>query len=111
MPGESGELTEAEQGKVNAWLDKHWPREKRACPISGPTNWVIHNTVLEFPVYSKAAIIGPTIYPIVLLYCQECGYTIHFSAVQIGLFEEEVKKRDAGAKEAATAESTEVSDG
>ncbi len=88
MPNEDGELSEAEGRLAAAWLDEYWPRTKRDCPISGPTNWEVQTHTVHAPVFGGGGlrIGGAAAYPYVQVICGNCGYVLLFNAVKMGLF-------------------------
>lgn len=88
MPDFSGKLAPEEEQQVSAWLDAHWPQDRRDCPVSGPTDWGIHSHVVyQQPFHPQLPIIqtSHTAFPVVIVYCKTCGYARYFSAGLMGL--------------------------
>ena len=84
-PDTSGTLTQEQRTKIQEWLKKHW-RGQIGCPISGHNSWIIGDHIVAPPIQIGGGItIGRASYPQIMLICNECGYTIYFNAVKIGL--------------------------
>ena len=85
MPDTSGRLSPDEKEKAERWLSTYWTRDNR-CPISGHNNWAFGEHIVQ-PVASVRAgeILGVASYPQIMLICQDCGYTIYFNAVVMGI--------------------------
>jgi hypothetical protein len=67
------------------WLNKHWHSHK-ACPICLHNNWTISDSVgVMLPASESSIDIGGLAYPLFLLTCGTCGYTLFFNAVVAGL--------------------------
>lgn len=76
MPDKEGKLTQEEAKTFTDWLEKHW--KDRACPISGPTNWII-GTHLVQPltlVGTGGVAVGGPGYPQAMVICANCGHTL-----------------------------------
>lgn len=73
-----------DQQKVADWVNEHWKDEK-TCTICKGTDWTIGPDI----VFVKS----PTLesYPLVLLVCNQCGHTIFFNALIMGLVESDGK--------------------
>lgn len=76
-----------ERAKAGAWIDKHWTGSKQ-CPISGHNDWVVAPNVVQLLDLPPAGglVVGGSVYPSVLVICNQCGYTITFNALKMGLF-------------------------
>jgi hypothetical protein len=58
------------------WLNKHWQGQK-FCPICQNNNWTISDSVgVLLPVSESGIDIGGLAYPLLLLTCGVCGYTL-----------------------------------
>jgi aconitase B len=79
--------------QVFAWLDKNWQGE-RVCPICKKTDWAIGDTIQEIRQFRGGnLILGGPLYPVFLVTCTVCGYTILFNAIVAGLVEQEPEKK------------------
>lgn len=86
MPGRDGRMNDAEYSAVISQLDKNWT-EVRACPIFGGNNWLVHPYVTVAANYtgSSGQYVG-TSFPVVIVYCGDCGYSVQFLATLLGLY-------------------------
>lgn len=76
--------------KVSAWIDEHW-KGQRKCPICENSRWSIGEVVGEVQqMHVNRRLLGESLYPLVVVTCAVCGYTLMFNAVVIGLLEGEV---------------------
>lgn len=76
--------------KAMAWIDEHW-KGKKACPICENTKWLVGDAAGEVRAMPEnARLVSGSKYPLVLVTCQVCGYTLLFNAIVIGLVESEV---------------------
>ena len=76
---------------IEAIVEKLGPR-KLVCPISGENStWEVHrylssHPALEYPAQNPQQ--AGTLFPIAVLMCQDCGYTIFVNLIQLGLADE-----------------------
>lgn len=71
------------------WLNEKWEGNK-LCPVSGHNDWTLANELVEVRPFSGGGfVVGGNVYPHVMLTCSECGYTLLFSAVRMGLLKKE----------------------
>ncbi len=73
-----------DQGKVAEWLNKKW-QGKKNCPLCGENNWNIGDRAGKIPIYYPSAVVGGPSYPLVVVTCNNCGYTLLFNALFVGL--------------------------
>jgi hypothetical protein len=68
------------------WLNKHWNTPK-SCPICKNNSWTIGDSLgVVLPLDdNKIATDGPT-YPVFLVACTICAYTLFFNAVIADLY-------------------------
>lgn len=71
--------------KFNDWLQQnHWSLPN--CPISRKANWVLAEHIVEFHPYTGSGlVVGGSVYPVLMLICQDCGYTMFINAAIVGL--------------------------
>lgn len=72
--------------KAIAWIDEHWTGQK-TCPICLNTRWGVADTVGDVQMMGLNKEPTDRTYPLVILTCQTCGYTVLFNATVIGLME------------------------
>lgn len=80
-------LNENQIARVNEHLDAKWT-EPRKCPICGHEDWRVNDRLLqlfEFDAVDRLIMAGGVVCPLVTITCSNCGYTILFSAVTVGL--------------------------
>ena len=68
------------------WIEKHWKGEGR-CPVCAENDrWQPGDHVVELRRYRPgAATPGAPVQPLVSVTCMNCGHTLIFSAVVLGL--------------------------
>jgi predicted nucleic-acid-binding Zn-ribbon protein len=66
------------------WLNKHWNTPK-SCPICKHNNWTVSDSVgVMLPVSGGRIEVEGLAYPLFLVTCSTCGYTLFFNAVVAG---------------------------
>ena len=79
---------------ADAGVDKNafqaWLQEKgtgaASCPISGDNNWIVADDFVQPMRYSTGGLnIGGRGYPLVMVICGTCGYTLFLNATVMGL--------------------------
>lgn len=57
----------------------------KPCPVCGKTRWTLGDDVWELRQLSKDGLrVGGSLYPVILLICNECGNTQFLNAVVVG---------------------------
>lgn len=74
---------EVDVDKVVAWLKLWW--HNQTCPICGNAGFSISEELVQTVSYPDAAVSRGAGYPMVMLICNSCGYTLLFNAVKMGL--------------------------
>jgi hypothetical protein len=81
---QDGWLSAEQQEAARKWLDEKWTRWD--CPFHGDTTWglgsVIHGAQAWVPKGGKN--IGKS-YPVVVLTCNTCGYSVFINAITMGI--------------------------
>ena len=72
--------------KAIAWIDEHWTGQK-ACPICENTRWGVADLIGEVQMTTLNGDLTGKAYPLVIVTCQTCGYTVLLNALVIGLIE------------------------
>ena len=75
--------------KAIAWIDEHWIGQK-ACPICENTGWFVGDVAGEMREMRPNNLISGPRYPLIVISCSTCGYTLLFNAIVGGLVEGEV---------------------
>ncbi len=89
MTTQNKESVKVDAKKVNAWLGEHW-KGNRACPICGNSHWEMGEELVEVRdcrYGQRFNLDGEVSYPLVVVICETCSYTMFFNAIRIGLVE------------------------
>ena len=80
-----GRMTDEQRQKAADWVNQHWA--KKDCPFHGPTNWQLEPVMGEVRTFSGGTLVlGPgTLFPLIVLTCSVCGYSVFVNAVVAGL--------------------------
>lgn len=73
------------ESRTIEWLDRHWTNG-RVCPICGENSWNVAGPFGMSRV-DGGTIILDTYFPMMLVTCKRCVYTIQFSAIGMGVLE------------------------
>ncbi len=76
MPKPPGKI---DQDRAFQWLAEHWKGD-RECPICKTVTWGVSEDLLY--LWSQER--GPA-YPCIVVACENCGHTLIFGAVKMGL--------------------------
>ena len=83
-PPQPSEL-KIDKKQAQEWLSEKWTAPT-VCPISGDNNWAIADDFVQPMRYTGGGLtIGGPGYPVVMVICATCGYTLLFNAVVMGL--------------------------
>jgi hypothetical protein len=74
-------LDAVELAQIAAWKENHW--HHGPCPVCGNEAWETGPRIAYFN--NDQTPIDGTSYPVLLIYCAVCGYTISISARVAGL--------------------------
>ena len=84
MPNYNGVLTEEERTKLDAWYKNKWKMNR--CPVCNQGNWSLADHVVMPMTYTGVGLsIGGEGYPQIMVECQNCGYTLYFNAITVGI--------------------------
>ena len=76
------------------WLNSQWPGAK-SCPICKKATWNVSEKPVELREFHGGDfIVGGPLYPLFLVTCQSCGYTLLFNAVVSGFVSRQEKKEE-----------------
>lgn len=85
MPDKDGRLSAEERKTTTDWINARW-KVRTPCPICGVHDWKLGEFLVTTPIYSSEPF-APNVpaFPHVSVGCGNCGYTLLFSAVTVGL--------------------------
>ena len=92
MPDQNGVLSDKEKDQAIAWLKERWTK---SCPACDRREFSIGEHVVHTPIHFGGALkFGGPMYPQLAVVCKNCGYTLLFNAVLMGIIEskEEIKE-------------------
>ncbi len=75
--------------KALEWIEENWVG-KKSCPICENTGWFMGEVMAEMRQISRAVRLMPTSgpsYPMMVLSCENCGYTLLFNAMVLGVMD------------------------
>jgi DNA-directed RNA polymerase subunit RPC12/RpoP len=84
MPDKRGLLSDEEIAKIGKWLNEK-TSENLVCPSCKHKEWSIVGHVVIPLIYGDGAYIGPQAYPQIMVACTNCGHTMFFNAVKLGI--------------------------
>ena len=70
--------------RFNSWLQSN-RFNLPSCPISHQENWSVAEHVVEFHQYQGGFSSVGSVYPAVMIICEDCGYTMFINAAIAGL--------------------------
>lgn len=85
-------LDEGQIAAIMEWLKGRWKNSR--CPICDNTSWDMAQHMIVGNVFHKGGMTfgGGRAYPLVMVFCKNCGFAHSFSAVKIdGLLKEKEK--------------------
>ncbi len=103
VPDQSGNLSESEKKKAQDWLRERMPAAL-TCSVCNTQNWILADHVVAPPIFGRGLVLGGTAYPHVMLICRQCGHTVFFNAVMMGLVEKRREKAEEPEAKKAEAE-------
>lgn len=92
-PGETIKgLAEYRRQRVMNWLNKKWPIPQ-SCPICRRKDWSTGGTIHELREFHSGSFFAAgSVFPVVPIVCNFCGYTLFFNAFKLGLIEHSKKE-------------------
>jgi hypothetical protein len=72
--------------KLAQWLNEKWAGGI-ACPVCKQNDWGLYDQLWELRQFHKGGslVLGGPIIPLAVITCNNCGHTLHFNALKIGL--------------------------
>jgi hypothetical protein len=99
MPGPDGKWTEDESNRALTWIRQKWPGSKR-CPICDHDEFIFQ----DCPGRLSAGSVSPLpkrVFIFVVVGCANCGYTMTFNAVAMGIVPASSTPRSVGPEKGA----------
>lgn len=78
--------------KVKTFLDEKW-KGQVICPICKDHQWTIWNHVVNAPIWGTQS---GDVYPMVVVYCKTCSYSLFFNAISAGALRPDPPKSQGG---------------
>lgn len=84
---EPEELTPEQRKAVMDWLTEKWGPDGE-CYVCKESNWAVGKHLVTPALFSEKGFwAGGPAYPQAMIVCTNCGHTVHFNAIAIGLLE------------------------
>ncbi|MBI1924437.1 hypothetical protein HYR99_09315 [Candidatus Poribacteria bacterium] len=86
-------LNKKQEDKIIQSLMATWEQQK--CPICHLQKWVISDTVYELREFAGGKwLTGAAVAPVVIAICTNCGNTLFFNAIHLGIIEPTEKETE-----------------
>jgi len=73
-------------------LSAQW-KEPRVCPVCKQQKWSIVDKIFELREFHGGnLVVGGSVLPIVVAICGNCGYTVFFNAISLGIVQPQKKE-------------------
>lgn len=93
MP-EDARLSDTESETVIRFLQEKWTKPE--CPFHGKTEWQIDKIVGQvLPYHGGSLVVGGAVFPLVVVTCAQCGYTVFVNAIRVGVVRGDQPNPDA----------------
>ena len=96
-PPPRSRLTAEQLAKAQQWLRTRWPNGN--CPFHGPTQWQVGDILVQTMIYAEGGGIilgGGPVYPLLLITCTQCGYTVFVNAIVAGVIAQDTASPNTG---------------
>jgi hypothetical protein len=77
-------LNAEEKQKAKAWIERH-SKGHGGCPICTSSDWRLSDWFVEVRPYYESAFLGGAVFPLIMVSCGNCGYTMLFHAPLVGI--------------------------
>ena len=101
MRRNKNKLSKEQKQQFMDWLAAHLKGNPN-CSICQANTWLVSDHILSPPIMileGREKDSRNTIYPQVLLVCDNCGHTLYFNAFRVGVFEKLAEELQANEKE------------
>ncbi len=78
--------------KVKTFFDQKW-KGQVVCPVCKQNKWSTWHRLVQAPVWGDQA---GTVYPMVVVYCTTCSYSMFFNAIMTGALLPDPPKSESG---------------
>jgi len=68
---------------VTDFLNELWPKDLQHCPICKSDDWIVMDKIIDLNETHTKDKKQYTTYPVALVMCHNCGYTLHFNYILI----------------------------
>jgi predicted nucleic-acid-binding Zn-ribbon protein len=83
-------LTEEQRENVSKRITSYWGDQLFDCPVCRNKHWKINDTIFEMREFSEGKLdIAGKVFPVIIIICDRCGYTITFNAIMLGVVKAE----------------------
>ena len=83
---QAGGEVRIDQEKALEWLNSRWGGPKH-CPVCKANEWGFGERIIAALPYIHGGVsLGGHTHPLVVLNCNNCGHTLFFNAITMGLF-------------------------
>lgn len=77
-------LDEENKKVLASKIDKKWKKSKE-CSVCGEMKWSMSDNIFSLPQFGPGGQAGKKVYPAVVLTCGECGNSLFFNAMSLGI--------------------------
>ncbi len=81
MPNDDYTMDADELVRLNTWIRDKW--KHGPCSICGANSWTTNSKVCL--LLNPASLVNTTSFPVVLIYCTNCGHTLVVNAIIAGV--------------------------
>ena len=84
--------------KLAKWLNQKW-KGGTYCPVCKENDWTLYDQIWELRQFHKGNLVaGGPIIPLAVLCCNNCGNTMNFNAIKLGLVSQDTKEKQEPSK-------------
>jgi hypothetical protein len=87
-------MTEEQQKKAIAWLERYWKQENRKCEICLAADWLVLGDIITPMIFSIHGFSVGNAYPQFMVVCKNCGHTKYFNAMIAKITEKDERQSD-----------------
>ncbi len=82
------QLSQQEMQRIIEWLQTHWVGGQH-CSICGHTDWLVNDRIFHLQEYLPEFPQPPVSHPVVPVICRNCGHTVYFNAIHLGVLNQQ----------------------
>jgi len=88
-------MDDSQKELVDKWVAEKW-KGYIECPVCQHGKWGINSEIFELRSFHGGQLsVGGPVAPLVAITCRNCGYTLQFNAMQIGIVKTPQHQRSA----------------